>query len=209
MKKTLPVLLILVMNVASANGQNQAAFRTKILYSSTDTLFVDSALIVPGTVTVKKDGTQLLPQGYSILNKPFRLVFTTMDSGFFEIRYMPFQTPSFFELRRKDQNIIQPSFVFNSSTYAPNGENSTMQLLSGQKELSTSGNLARGIGFGNKQDIIVNSNLNLQMYGNLGNDFILSAVISDENNPIQPEEQHNKFRISTKCIFHFRKTPWN
>jgi dihydrofolate reductase len=43
------------------------------------------------------------------------------------------------------------------------------------------------VSFGNKQDVFVNSNLNLQMQGELGDGVKLNAVISDQNVPFQPE----------------------
>ncbi len=54
-------------------------------------------------------------------------------------------------------------------------------------DLQKSGSLTRGISVGNRQDVFVNSNLNLQLEGNITEDLHLSALISDQDVPFQPE----------------------
>ena len=53
--------------------------------------------------------------------------------------------------------------------------------------LEYTGSFSRGVSFGNTQDVVLNSNFNLQMRGDLGNNLYVRAAISDENLPIQPE----------------------
>ena len=47
--------------------------------------------------------------------------------------------------------------------------------------ISKTGNLARGISFGNTQNVFVNSALNLQLEGQLAEKIHLTAAISDQN----------------------------
>ena len=53
--------------------------------------------------------------------------------------------------------------------------------------LNKSGNLTRGISFGNTQNLFVNSSLNLQMNGQLTENLNIRASITDQNVPFQPE----------------------
>ncbi|GAA4375137.1 hypothetical protein GCM10023186_07500 [Hymenobacter koreensis] len=53
--------------------------------------------------------------------------------------------------------------------------------------INKTGNLTRGISFGNAQNVFVNSALNLQLEGKLTENISLTANISDQNVPFQPE----------------------
>ena len=53
--------------------------------------------------------------------------------------------------------------------------------------LQKSGSVSRGISFGNTQDVVVNSALNLQIEGKLGDDLNIRASVTDQNLPFQPE----------------------
>lgn len=60
--------------------------------------------------------------------------------------------------------------------------------------LYTAGAITRGVTFGNRQNVFVNSALNLQMEGDLSEDLKVSAVITDQNIPYQPEGNTQQIR---------------
>lgn len=53
--------------------------------------------------------------------------------------------------------------------------------------LNTSGVMLRGISFGNAQDMVLNSSLNLRMSGKLSDNLNVEAALTDQEYPFQPE----------------------
>lgn len=65
-----------------------------------------------------------------------------------------------------------------------------------ENNLEVNGTIARGINVGNKQNMGLNSTLNLQIKGKLSDDVFIEAVMSDNSIPMQPDgysQQINEF----------------
>jgi hypothetical protein len=67
------------------------------------------------------------------------------------------------------------------------------------------GSFARGLSVGNKQDLSLTSDFNLQMSGNLGGGMNLKAAISDANIPFQPEGTSQRLNEFDKVFIEISK----
>ncbi|MFK7809251.1 MAG: hypothetical protein AB8F74_15715, partial [Saprospiraceae bacterium] len=70
---------------------------------------------------------------------------------------------------------------FDFSPYEP------VDNLTDFKGLDYNGSFSRGVSFGNSQNLVLNSQFNLQLAGKIGNDIEILAAITDQNIPLQPE----------------------
>ncbi|WP_046245183.1 hypothetical protein [Hymenobacter terrenus] len=75
--------------------------------------------------------------------------------------------------------------------------------------INKTGNLARGISFGNTQNVFVNSALNLQLEGKLADNINLTAAISDQNVPFQPEGNTQQLQQFDRIYITLTNPNWN
>ncbi len=167
------VLLFIQVNSFAQLSVNK---RVRIFPSQGDTIMIDSGFVVNYSMRVNNYESDYFKQ---ISNKLVWLKESPSDSIdviykrlYFVINYS-----------NKNKESIYNIFRDNPFKYTPNKN----EVKSNYGKLNTMGNISRGIGIGNSQNVVINSNLNLRLDGKLAEDIEIFAVISDENNPIQPE----------------------
>ncbi len=199
-KKIVFISLFLV----TANKGFSQSLRHVYFISKTDTIILDKQMVLSETIAIFKNG-QVVSVGYRYL-KNFNCIVldTSVLRGPLHLYYrvLPLQLQE--NYAHKSKNLIEPVATNPRNFYDYGGVNNGSSLFS-NAGLNINGNIARGLGFGNNQDVVVNSNLNLQMSGNLGKGVTILAAISDENNPIQPEGNTQQIQDFDKVYITLQK----
>lgn len=163
-----------------------------------DTLFVDSLSLVPGSVQLRINGAEVPYDHYTIDYAKSQISFNLLkmyasygNQRSIQIYYKVF--PISFSKKIRDEN--KHSLLINrTDTSGTNKMIYNLDKVYGPvnetfkwEGINKSGSFTRGVSFGNTQDATVISAFNLQLSGKLNNDVEILASITDENVPIQPE----------------------
>jgi hypothetical protein len=148
----------------------------------------DSVSVWPGSVRIAGDTAQgrlsfdPTTGGIHVVPRSGKAP-ASVDSVLVTYRVLPLNlTRAVFRRNRRELDSLAFRDLFFTETFAPPREE-----IFRTPGLQKSGNLARGISFGNAQNVFVNSALNLQLEGKLADKLLLTASITDQNIPFQPE----------------------
>ncbi|SFU58189.1 hypothetical protein SAMN05216480_10898 [Pustulibacterium marinum] len=117
------------------------------------------------------------------------------------------------EFITKVYSAIDPSVIVNNNdklnklySLQQQETKTTIDLFDG---LNTSGSISRGITVGNNQNAVVNSQLDLQISGQLANDITLRASIKDANIPIQESGYSQRLEEFDQIFIELASKNWN
>lgn len=186
----LVLILTLLFGAQHLHGQSLANWRVKKIGVTADTLQLDTLSIVPKSLVVRSSDGFVDPENYRLnaVEATFIWKGAVLPADTLTLTYRTF--PLFFpaEQYHKSPASIesQVATIENPFVYSPADLRAQENVFS-MGGLEKSGSISRGVGFGNNQDLSVNSGLNLSLSGKLTENIQILASVTDNNIPIQPE----------------------
>jgi hypothetical protein len=170
---------------------------------------IDSASLIPGAFFVKNtpDSAYVLDWVNATLTwvHPPPPPNGMADSVLVTYRSFPYRLNAV--ARRFNYDSIENYFLFRPYDKDKDSRNSTDNFFS-FGNITYNGSFGRSITFGNSQDAVVTSNLNLQISGYLADSIEISAAITDNNIPIQPDGTTADLNEFDKIFLQFKKKNW-
>jgi hypothetical protein len=164
----------------------------KSITLSSDSIRLDSMSLVPGKTTITlADGTKLDSSLYKLDDVKALLILdpsVRKNNKSLGVNYQRFPFDLSKPLAHKDIAQLQKKDAQgNTAPLIYQSQQGRQEDLFGLSDFTKSGSISRAISVGNSQDLSVASNLNLQIAGNITPDLMLTASITDNNIPIQPD----------------------
>ncbi len=192
------IFLIVLPKLHSQNIYTQKLLSGEKL-NLPDSLWMDSSslqLFLPSENRYLKLTEYQIIDGKLILSQ-----LSKADTVLLSVRYLPIiiNRPIFIHDSSKHQYGAIPDYVLEDLFPTPKED------WWDQKGISYTGNYLRGISVGSSQSLIVNSALNLQLNGELGDGINIVGAISDNQIPIQPEGNTRQIQEFDKLYLRLSK----
>lgn len=185
--KRIFILIVIFFFYLKGSAQVFQTNKQKLFKTPTDTLVLDSLSLMPGSVTFKVfPGNDSLSTP-KINYKLHALIFTKKPDSII-VSYKRFPYNFEYNFFHKNAANLYTDLSRPNNPYTINYNSSTKQNnLFVNDGLTKNGNISRGISFGNNQDVVVNSNLNLQVSGKLTPEIDMVLAATDNNIPFQAD----------------------
>jgi len=178
--------------------------RKKKIAVVADTIRIDTFSVIPNTFLIEgfSDSTYSFDNINALLKWK---ALPPIDSVTIVYRVFPYKLNSV--VQRLNYDSVSYKFYAKPFEFGAN-EQQIARGLFDFGNLQYNGSIDRGISFGNSQDAVVNSNLNLTLSGMLGDSIEIRAAITDNNLPIQPDGTTQQLNDFDQVFLQFKKRTW-
>jgi len=187
------VLILVAFNIALYSQNYDLQRHLMIIVGEEDIIIQDSLTILPNSIAIEVISSgERINHCFEIGNSTIKWASEECKLRFLNEKIGITYRLIHFDLTHRfsilDTTLMQP-VVESEETYIGFDFSPFEGELDNRdyRNLNYSGAFSRGVSFGNAQSLVLNSAFNLQMTGTLGDDIDITAVISDENIPIQPD----------------------
>lgn len=197
------IILLILTCISLLSAYSQSNLRIKRI-AARAVVKLDSLSVVPNTVSIKNYDSSFYTMDYINGTLSWKKQ-VTPDSVDVIYRVFPLRLNNVVQRYRFDS--VRNNFVAQPSYVKRNiGQNDNSLFNFGK--LNYNGSFGRSLSFGNSQDAVFNSQLNLQLSGFIGDSIELAAAITDNNIPIQPDGTTQQLNEFDKVLLQFRKRNW-
>jgi hypothetical protein len=197
-------LLLLGLGVhLGAQTTSPSSLRDRVVAANPAGQLVDTLTVAPNTLEVydRATGGRINGDRYRLDGRFLSWLELPPDSVRLRYRVLPFRLDRRVTMLDSSQLTSEEAglVIGGYDEYVRSG------IFDNDTKVRTAGSFSRAISFGNRQDLVLNSAFNLQLDGELGNGIEVSAAITDESLPVQPEGTTQQLREFDRIFIQLRK----